>query len=380
MTESIVAICGWIIPTPLAMPLTVTGPRTPSSAGQVHGRRRGLGHRIGRAQGYGGGLQPVVVRRAAAGRGPSRPVATRSSGSRVPMIPVERWSVRSTVGAGRLGEQPGDLELVGVARRTGGGVRAATRRDDRLGPAEPAPRRRRTWPRGGRATGGPARPRTCSGVNTAAAAAGPSVVTINGEVRSPGGLDPGRQPTGLEAGRQGGMSLDRWEVRRGRRDGNVRDGGHGTSGSCSRPGRLGQAVDEVERLDRLAGRALDQVVLDADGEDPVGPLVVRDVDQDLVAAGDVLGGRGRRHDGHERLVGVRRRVQRRRARPGSPVASGRTWQADRMPRVIGIRCGRKSTAMIPGLAPGSRPVAGGDRRRAPARSRRRGGGRRCRTP
>ena len=38
-------------------------------------------------------------------------------------------------------------------------------------------------------------------------------------------------------------------------------------------GRLGQAVDEVERLDRLAGGALDQVVLDADGEDPPGPRV-----------------------------------------------------------------------------------------------------------
>jgi hypothetical protein len=43
-------------------------------------------------------------------------------------------------------------------------------------------------------------------------------------------------------------------------------------------------VHQVERLDRLAGRALDQVVLDADRQDPVGPLVTPDVDQDLVAA------------------------------------------------------------------------------------------------
>ena len=50
-------------------------------------------------------------------------------------------------------------------------------------------------------------------------------------------------------------------------------------------GRLGQAVDEVEGLDRLAGGALDQVVLDTDREDPPGPLVEADVDPDVVAAG-----------------------------------------------------------------------------------------------
>jgi hypothetical protein len=53
-------------------------------------------------------------------------------------------------------------------------------------------------------------------------------------------------------------------------------------------GGLGEAVDEVERLDRLAGRALDEVVEDADREDPPGPRVGRDVDPDVVAAGDVL--------------------------------------------------------------------------------------------
>ena len=50
-TDSIVAIRGWIIPTPLAMPLTVTADRPAVGVGQLDGRGRGLGHRVGRAQG-----------------------------------------------------------------------------------------------------------------------------------------------------------------------------------------------------------------------------------------------------------------------------------------------------------------------------------------
>ena len=67
-------------------------------------------------------------------------------------------------------------------------------------------------------------------------------------------------------------------------------------------GRLGQAVDDVEGLDRLARGALDEVVLDTDGEDPPGPRVEADVDPDVVAARDVLGRGRRRDDRDERLV------------------------------------------------------------------------------
>jgi len=41
-------------------------------------------------------------------------------------------------------------------------------------------------------------------------------------------------------------------------------------------------------FDGLAGRALDEVVLDGDGDDSPGPLIQPDMDVDLVAAGDVL--------------------------------------------------------------------------------------------
>src|SRR5258705_6694629 len=72
---------------------------------------------------------------------------------------------------------------------------------------------------------------------------------------------------------------------------------------------LGQAVDDVEGLDRLSRGALDQVVLDADGEDPAGPRVEADVDADVVAPRDVLrSGRGG-HDRDERFVAVGRLVQ-----------------------------------------------------------------------
>ena len=68
-------------------------------------------------------------------------------------------------------------------------------------------------------------------------------------------------------------------------------------------------MDEVERLDRLAGGTLDQVVLDTDGKDPARPRVEADVDPDLVAARHVLGRRCRRDDGHERFVGIGRGIQ-----------------------------------------------------------------------
>ncbi len=95
-TDSIVAIRGWIIPTPLAIPLTVTRAGRPSLPGSS---------RIAVATLV---FESVVRRATAAASSPSSdaastgtraasPAPTLSSGSRVPMTPVERWSVRSTV-------------------------------------------------------------------------------------------------------------------------------------------------------------------------------------------------------------------------------------------------------------------------------------------
>src|SRR5439155_1811451 len=74
-------------------------------------------------------------------------------------------------------------------------------------------------------------------------------------------------------------------------------------------GGLGQAVDDVEGLDRLAGGALDEVVDDPEGEDPARAFVVPDVDPREVAAGHVLRRRGIGHDLDERLVRVRGRIE-----------------------------------------------------------------------
>ena len=95
-TDSIVAIRGWIIPTPLAIPLTVTRAGEPPSA---PGRSTVVVATL---------VFESVVRSATAaasspssvaasvGRIAASPASTFSSGNRVPMIPVERWSVRST--------------------------------------------------------------------------------------------------------------------------------------------------------------------------------------------------------------------------------------------------------------------------------------------
>src|SRR6187455_2072068 len=74
-------------------------------------------------------------------------------------------------------------------------------------------------------------------------------------------------------------------------------------------GRLRQPVHEVEGLDGLARGALDEVVLDADRDDPAGPLVEANVDEHVIAAGRVLGRWRRGHDPDERLARVRGRVE-----------------------------------------------------------------------
>ena len=238
-TDSIVAIWGWIIPTPLAMPLTVTVHGEPRpSAGQIDGCRRRLGHRIGRAQRDRGPEQPVVICRDPRNQvlQPGCDALQRESRADDSRREVERPLRRRP---GRVRQQPGDFELIGVARRAGCGVGAAARRDDRFGPAEPAASiagrgrqvgARQAYGRGRERVGREDRGDRGRSVGR----------RDQGEVGPPGRLDPGRQPTGLEAGRQGGVSLDRWEVRRGRRDGDVRDGGHGTRGSCSRPAVSGR--------------------------------------------------------------------------------------------------------------------------------------------
>ena len=80
--------------------------------------------------------------------------------------------------------------------------------------------------------------------------------------------------------------------------------GYGLSGSCSRPAVSASPMHEVERLHGLAGGALDEVVDDADRDDPPGALVEADVDPREVAAGHGLRRRWCRPDLHERLAGV----------------------------------------------------------------------------
>ena len=60
-TESIVAMFGWIIPTPLAMPLTVTGTTVPSGPGSSTVVVATLVDRIGRPQGLGRGREGRIV-------------------------------------------------------------------------------------------------------------------------------------------------------------------------------------------------------------------------------------------------------------------------------------------------------------------------------
>ena len=135
-------------------------------------------------------------------------------------------------------------------------------------------------------------------MKTAAADAGAPVVADQGQVGAAAGLDAGGRGPGGEARRQDGAPLDRgagWigqrrqeAVGRRSRAGLRRRVAAARSSSSARrlrrqrelleAGRLGQPVDGVEGLDRLAGGALDEVVDDADGEDPAGPLVDADVD------------------------------------------------------------------------------------------------------
>ncbi len=303
------------------------------------------------------------------------------------MIPVDRWSVP----VGRRAEC----------------AAASRRRDDRAGPRRRRRRSRRWRCRWSRRSPRPSRSRPLAspdvaarwacdrrtgaaanafGVKTAAAAAGPFVATDDGQVRPARGLDPDRHPAGLEAGGDGGSSLDRWEDRRGRRDGQMRcrDPGargrrHGARGSCSRPAVSGRPWTRLKAwiawpaapLTRLSSTPMARIR-------PVRGSWLTWI-ADLVAAGHVLGrGRARDH-GHERLVGVGRGVQLVELglgdRPRRADVAGRQ-DAPRHRDQVGQEVDRVDARV------GRRVEARAHRRsrRAPARSRRRGGGRRCRTP
>ena len=92
-TDSIVAMLGWIIPTPLAMPVMVTVTGSASGSGSTSDVVATL-------------VTESVVRSASAtassaasssvsvGASEAIPLAIRSSGRRVPMIPVERCRTR----------------------------------------------------------------------------------------------------------------------------------------------------------------------------------------------------------------------------------------------------------------------------------------------
>ena len=139
-TDSIVAMFGWIIPTPLAMPVIVTVTGSPSARRQ-HERRRAptLATESVVRSASAAASRPASSPRSAATRPPT-PASTRSSGSRVPMMPVERWRTWLVRRCRTRRHEPADGVLVGVARRAGRRVGAAAGRDDRRGEAEPAAR------------------------------------------------------------------------------------------------------------------------------------------------------------------------------------------------------------------------------------------------
>ncbi len=141
---SIVAILGWIIPTPLAMPVTRTR-RTarPSGSGRAIVTVAAFVLRVGRSEGLRGRGERVVGRREA------RRERVDAGGDLVERQPraddAGREEERPLRGdPQRAGEEPRDLGLVGVAGGTGRGVGGAARRHDRLGQPE------RAAPPGGR--------------------------------------------------------------------------------------------------------------------------------------------------------------------------------------------------------------------------------------
>ena len=196
-TESIVAIRGWIIPTPLAMPRDRHG----------HAARR---PRLGQLDAVvvAAFVRESVVRSAsAAAASPSSVPASVAASSRARPAPdaVEREPGADDPGREVEGQRPRRSRP--RRQRRSGRSRAGRRRRrhrsrrwrSRWSRSAPSPSRtrradRRTSPRGARRDRRTGAAANAFGVNTAAAAAGPPVVTDDGEVRPAGGLDPGRRP------------------------------------------------------------------------------------------------------------------------------------------------------------------------------------------
>ncbi len=212
-TDSIVAIRGWIMPTPLAIPLTVT------STGPAVGRRQLRRSSVAIL------VTESVVRSAiaAASRAASssdsvgtmaaRPLATRSSGSRVPITPVDRWRVRLTwAPVASASRRPISSWSASPAAPV---AAFALPLVDTIASAQPNPPRASPelaarCARDSR-TGAAAK---AFGVKTAAAAAGSPVVTMTArsgrpEALIPAARPPARNPAGMAARRStGGRSAE----------------------------------------------------------------------------------------------------------------------------------------------------------------------------
>ena len=198
MTASIVAIRGWIMPTPLAMPLTRMSWSEPSAPGKATETVATLVVEsvVRRATAAASKSAPVAAR---AGTSAAMPAATRSSGSRVPMTPVERWRT-SAVPMPRASATSSPTRawsaspaapvaalaqpLVETIARTQPSEASSAEREARIGAAAKA-----------------------FGVKTAAAAAGPPPATIRARSGPAAGLDAGREgsrprkPAGMRARR-----------------------------------------------------------------------------------------------------------------------------------------------------------------------------------
>ena len=277
-----------------------------------------------------------------------------SSGSRVPMIPVERWRVCDSGVPRACARKPA---IAAWSRSPGAPVAAFAEplvEIDAGRPAVPAVagglgrrevRLRQADGRGRERVRGEDRGRR----GRLPLAVPPAFRRDDREVRPARRLDPGDPARGDEAGRdRRPRRSTAGSVRRQRRERGAASrsssstgfGCYGRQRQLLETERLGQAVDEVERLDRLARGALDEVVDHADREDPAGPRVVADERRGRgCCRGRASSPAARRRPSRT----ARRRRPRgtaRRAPPGSTGRVGRTWQADRIPRVIGIRCGR----------------------------------------
>ena len=184
------------------------------------------------------------------------------------MMPVERWRT-SAVGRSERAATASPIAAWSASPAAPGrGVGAARRRHDRPRVAGRG-RRRRPSPGGWPATARTGAAANRLGVNTAAAGTGPSSATISTRSGRPDALMPAVAPAARNpAGRCAARSTGGRSTRHAAASERVGRERHGASGQLQQAGRLGQAVDDVERLDRLAGGALDEVVEHADGEDP----------------------------------------------------------------------------------------------------------------